>query len=307
MLQVASNLVATREWTYRQAKVLLRQQGAEEWKLALFGSDSPRTIHDVAEGKVHIATINPSTVLSVALAGKGPFRTPIPLRAIAVIPSLDQLGFAVTEKSGLSSLHDVRERRFPLRVSVRGEREHSLHLILDEVFSAFGFSQADLIAWGGRISYDDGSKDDPHGFRARVGAVKGGDLDAIFDEALNIWVDMALDAGMRFLSLEEPMLNKLERVGLRRGTISRKVFPRLDREVATIDFSGWPVYTHADVSDDLVIPFCRALENCKELIPWQGDGPLPLERMCRDTPEGPLTVPLHPGAERFWRERGYLV
>jgi len=26
----------------------------------------------------------------------------------------------------------------------------------------------------------------------------------------------------------------------------------------------------------------------------------------RDTPEGHLEVPLHPAAERFWRERGYI-
>ena len=34
--------------------------------------------------------------------------------------------------------------------------------------------------------------------------------------------------------------------------------------------------------------------------------PLPVEKMCRDSPETPLDVPLHPAAERFWRERGYL-
>jgi TRAP-type uncharacterized transport system substrate-binding protein len=28
--------------------------------------------------------------------------------------------------------------------------------------------------------------------------------------------------------------------------------------------------------------------------------------MVRDTPEGHLEVPLHPAAERFWRDRGYL-
>jgi len=28
--------------------------------------------------------------------------------------------------------------------------------------------------------------------------------------------------------------------------------------------------------------------------------------MCRDTADGPLVIPLHPAAEKFWRERGYL-
>ena len=31
-----------------------------------------------------------------------------------------------------------------------------------------------------------------------------------------------------------------------------------------------------------------------------------LMRMVRDTPEGHLEVPLHPAAERFWRQCGYL-
>jgi TRAP-type uncharacterized transport system substrate-binding protein len=33
---------------------------------------------------------------------------------------------------------------------------------------------------------------------------------------------------------------------------------------------------------------------------------MPVERMVKDSPEGPLDIPLHPAAERFWKERGYL-
>ena len=45
----------------------------------------------------------------------------------------------------------------------------------------------------------------------------------------------------------------------------------------------------------------------KEIIPRdQGEGPLPPDRMCRDTPEGPLGIALHPGAEAYSRELGYL-
>jgi TRAP-type uncharacterized transport system substrate-binding protein len=28
--------------------------------------------------------------------------------------------------------------------------------------------------------------------------------------------------------------------------------------------------------------------------------------MCRNTPDTPLVIPLHPAAERFWRDCGYL-
>jgi TRAP-type uncharacterized transport system substrate-binding protein len=76
--------------------------------------------------------------------------------------------------------------------------------------------------------------------------------------------------------------------------------------VPTLDFSGWPFYTHAEVDDDLIYRFCRGLDACKADIQWQKDGPLPLADMCRDGPDTPLPVALHPAAERYWREAGCL-
>ena len=31
-----------------------------------------------------------------------------------------------------------------------------------------------------------------------------------------------------------------------------------------------------------------------------------MSRICRNTEEGPMCAPLHPGAERYYREMGYL-
>jgi hypothetical protein len=73
----------------------------------------------------------------------------------------------------------------------------------------------------------------------------------------------------------------------------------LKEDVPTLDFSGFAVYTHENVPDSVVTSICSALEARKEKIPWQEEGPFPLDRMCRDTPEGPLNIPLHPAAERF--------
>ena len=302
VLEVASELVDRTEWPYRQARIALREQGGELWPVCLFGCDTPAAIDQVARGEVQVAIINPAGPLALALRGTGPFRSPIPLRAITVIPSPDQLAFAVTERTGLQSLHDIRERRFPLRVSMRGQMDHSLHLVVKEVLSAAGFSLDDVVSWGGQVRYDAGLPKSP----TRLGAVQRGEVDMIIDEAVRSWMDAAAEAQMHVLPLDEPLLEHLEELGFRRAVISKARYPKLKEDVPTLDFSGFPVYTHVDVPDTIVTSICSALEARKEKILWQEEGPLPLDRMCRDTPEGPLNIPLHPAAERFWRERGYL-
>ena len=83
-------------------------------------------------------------------------------------------------------------------------------------------------------------------------------------------------------------------------------YPQLPADILALDFSGWPIFVHADAPDDLVAQFCAALDARKHLIPWQGEGPLPVEEMAKGTPAAPVEVPLHPGAEKFWRVKGYL-
>jgi TRAP-type uncharacterized transport system substrate-binding protein len=302
MLEVASELVNRRDWPYLQARVSLREQGGDDWPVTLFASDSPAAIWEVAAGKVQFAIINPSMVLKMAALGSPPFTEPLPLRSIAVLPSSDQMLFAVTARTGLKSFADIRARRFPLKVSLRGQRDHSLHIITKHVLAAAGCSLDDIVSWGGEVRYDAGMA---YGGN-RIGAVQRGELDAIFDEGASTWGNMALELGMTFLNLGEEMLQRLEEIGLRRGLIERANFPKLASDVPTLDFSGWPIYTNKNTADSLVTDFCRALETSKDRIPWAKDAPLPLAQMVRDTAEGHLEVPLHPAAERFWREKGYL-
>jgi len=302
MLEAASELVGMKIWPYRQAQISLRDQEEGEWRISLFGSDNTEVIEAVDRGEVHIATLNPAAPLSLAYRRRGPFKEPIAVRAIAIIPSFDQLAFAVAEKTGLESLSDVVERRYPLRVSLRGQKSHSVHFVMKEVLAGAGFSLEEIVSWGGGVRYDQGLPDAPN----RLGAVARGEVDAIFDEALAFWGNQALDLGMRLLPLEDKHLQCLDELGFRRATISKENYPKLPTDVVTVDFSGFPIFTHARVADEIVSSFCIALERRKDRIPWEGKGPLPLERMCRDTPEGPLDIPLHPAAESFWRERGYL-
>ncbi len=111
---------------------------------------------------------------------------------------------------------------------------------------------------------------------------------------------------MRFLAIDEPQLKALEDDGLMRAAITNDEYPGLGETVWTVDFSGWPVFCLASAPDEMIYNFCQGLEARKDRIPWYGDGPMPLDQLCKDSKDGPLYLPLHPAAERFWRERGYL-
>src|SRR4249920_89083 len=231
MLEVASELVNRRDWPYLQAQVSLRVQGGNDWPVTLFASDSPAAIWEVASGKVQFAIINPSMILKMAALGSSPFTEPLPLRAIAVLPSSDQMLFAVTARTRLKSFADIRERRFPLRVSLRGQPDHSLHVITNHVLSAAGFSLDDIVSWGGEVRYDAGMPYGPN----RIGAVQRGEIHAVFDEGASTWGNMALELGMTFLPLDVEPMKHLERLGLRSGLIERTNFPKLIRDVPSID------------------------------------------------------------------------
>src|SRR5437870_1199213 len=154
MLEAAAALVGSADWEERQVEINFRPQGGASWRIRLFASDAPNAIEEVASGRADIAICNPGAVLSMALKGKGPFKQPVPVRAILVLPQFDQFGFAVTADTGLASLADIRDRKYPLRVSLRGQRDHSVHLVADLVLETYGFSLHEVESWGGQILLD---------------------------------------------------------------------------------------------------------------------------------------------------------
>ena len=124
--------------------------------------------------------------------------------------------------------------------------DHSLHLVVKEVLSAAGFSLDDVVSWGGQIRYDAGLPKSPN----RLGAVQRGEVDMIIDEAVRSWVDTALESDMRIMPFDEPLLERLEELGFRRAVISKASYTKLKEDVPTLDFSGFPVYTHINVPDN---------------------------------------------------------
>ena len=308
MLDVARELMVDPGWAAKGLRITATDPGEPEAEaISFLGVNDPRAIAEVAAGRLDVAVLNPVVMLHMARLGTGPFDAPLDLATIAVLPHDDRLAFAVADRLGFSSLQQIAAARYPLRVSVRGSLDEVTSASVDVILGVHGFSLADIEAWGGSVFYDQPMPDDP----SRIGRLRDGSIDAIFEAGTIIWVDQVPAAGASVLAIDEEHLRALERIGFRRGVLDAATYHSLGRDVPTLDYSGWPVYCRGTASDELVRRFCSAMDRAKDRIVWhigpERQQPLPLERMVAESPATPFDVPLHPAAAAYWREAGYLA
>lgn len=305
--RAAEGVLQTDTRVGRVVRLLLGIKSSESNDVPIsFVTGSFPEIIAVAQGRYTLAWVNPSVMLTMAHRGKGPFKRRLPLRTIATFPSFDVMGFAVHESTGITSLEQIKRQRIPLRVSTgvlpKSEQTASATMFtVSATLKAAGFSLADIKQWGGKIQ----SVPRPSDPRRRA-AIADGTIDAVFDEGIKSWGQSALDAGFRYLPIEGTVLKQLKSLGYRASSMSRCGFRGGKQDISTVDFSGWPMIVHAELPNEVAYALCEAIELRRDQIPTDNFKRLAMRQLCSNDDEAPFDVPLHPGARRFYKERGYL-
>jgi TRAP-type uncharacterized transport system substrate-binding protein len=169
------------------------------------------------------------------------------------------------------------------------------------VLGAAGFSLDDLRRWGAKLH----SARRPSEPSRRKG-IESGTINAVFDEGIKSWGHTALEHGFRFLPIDGVVLKRMKALGYRPAMMTKTRFNNLAEDVPTLDFSGWPMIVHADMPNKVAYALCEAIEKRRDLIPTDNYKELRVAQLCANDEETPYDVPLHAGARRFYRERGYL-
>jgi TRAP-type uncharacterized transport system substrate-binding protein len=254
-----------------------------------------------AKDGADIAFVNPSALLTQAYRGVGIFKKKLPVRVIASYPSWDRAVFMVHKRCDITSLKDIKDKRYPLKVSVREDPTHSTLVLIDQALAFHGFSLADMVGWGGRLVVCGSPMDE----KRRLEPMRRGELDAVFDEGIRVWIHEASAHDMAPIELSNAEFEALGKFGWRKVTLPKSHFPGLDRDYQTIDFSGWPIYSSADLPDQVAYEVCGALAARVGEIPWEPENFKGMAQLGRDTEATPIDVPLHPGAERWYKEHAW--
>ncbi len=261
----------------------------------------------IARGDLDMSFMNPAALLTQAVRGVGMFSEPLPLQVIATYPSWDSYVHAIHPRTGIRSMTELKEKRYPLKVSIRKDATHSTRVLLDQILALYDFTVDDIVTWGGSLHLVG-----PPGDARRHEALRTGEIDAVFDEGMKSWLDPALAAGLRAIPFEPSVMQQLGRLGWRAktippGGIPGNEFPHLTEPCPGIDFSGWTLYTRASLPEDDVYLLCEALQARADRIPWEAGAYTGVPQLFQDTEAAPRDVPLHPGATRWCRDHGVAV
>jgi len=253
--------------------------------------------HEVVSGGLEMAFVNPSAMLTQAYRGVGLFSEKLPVRIVGSYPSLDRFVMAIRKDLGFRTLADVKKAKYPLKVSIREDPTHSTLVLIEQLFAFYGMTIADIESWGGTLQRVGGPMS-----KLRLDALEAGTLDAVFDEGIRVWLRVAFAHGMTPLEIEPEAFAHVGALGWRRVMLEKRRWPQLAQDHPCIDFSGWPLYASASLPDQVAYDVCGAFAARQAEMPWEEETYTDILQVFHETDATPMDVPLHPGAERWYKE-----
>ena len=284
-----------------------RDSGPLEFRIGINGDTygGMRAPIEVGTRRVDIAYVNPSALVAMAYRGKGYYKQKQELRVLGCFPSWDRIALVVAKDLKVQSLSDIARRKIPLRVSTRMSGvNNGTYYTISTILGMYGLTFDKIKRWGGRV------QECARPFaQERFASIAKRSITAVFDEGISTpggWLDQALDHGYEIVPIEPAIVKQLEQLGYTRSVLPRSRYRQLKQDALTIDYSGWALVTHKWLPDKVAYAVIETIDQRKKLIPVDDDRPLNMRELCNGSEKCPLRVPLHPGAARYYREKGYL-
>jgi TRAP-type uncharacterized transport system substrate-binding protein len=264
-------------------------------------------VHLVGQGKAHVGGTVPPLNVRLAREGKGNFTQAYPrLRAVGKLPHHTLFSFIVAEGTGIQSIGEIRARKYPLKLATRLASYGSINFIATQILDYYGISPTALQEHGGAIV--------PAGAAySATEQLEGREADAILNQVgVRLWAKLAQTRRVRFLAFEEELVQRLEQqYGCRRAWIKKGQFSGVEQDTLCLDWSDLIVFVSEELPLDIGYNLARVMiesrKTLEHLMYTPGEAyshltaPIEPEFVCRD-----LEVPLHAGAEQWFREQGYL-
>ena len=221
------------------------------------------------------------------------------LRAIAGGLDIYWLGIIAGKKVPITSLADIKEKKLPVKLDtlqVGSLGEYGARQLL----AAYGIKYDDIKAWGGRVSHTT--------YKIMVDKIRDGQSDliiAVMNPGHPSITEIATFGDVKFLPVSEKVLDELVKLGYEKSSMPANTFKGQEQAIPYAAVTT-VVIARDDLPAEAAYTITKTLSDNKETLA-QANAALKLFRPEEGwRPEKVGWIPLHPGAERFYKEKGWM-
>lgn len=237
--------------------------------------------------------VTSSAMLSAAyydkLAGKGPFRN---LRLVAKVEDPFYFLVAARKDSEIKSFKQIKDHQIPVRIM---GTDGNMKAILDY----YGISLQDIQDWGGNtsVSLADAT-------RGEFDIISGFLASPAMNPESSYWTTISQKYDLYFIELPDELLDAIvaNNVDAERIDAQQCLLEGLDRRIKTVGRSGEAFFVRDDAPEQAAYDLAKAIDELHGQLKWY----IRIYTYDQNTVWQNYGVPLHPGAERYYREVGYL-
>lgn len=205
----------------------------------------------------------------------------------------------VRSDAGWTDLADVAANHTPINISVLPAGNMG-NIVASMIFEYYGMTFDDIISWGGKVEYADWS--------TSVENLKDGRTDFIchnITQGHAAVTELASTVDMTFIQFPQDMIDTfVGEKGFSPETLPAGCFKGQDTDIRTFGVTS-TLFCTTELPDDAAYGIAKALcENVEDVKA----GHTALQRFTAESASDPagMGIPLHPGAEKYYKEAGLL-
>ncbi|WP_428908049.1 TAXI family TRAP transporter solute-binding subunit [Niallia sp. Krafla_26] len=219
------------------------------------------------------------------------------IRAVSVVIPRNLYQFVAVENAPYDSFDDIVESQYPARIVV-DDKGSPGEIITRKILEAYGTSYEEIIGWGGSVDHLGGSK--PFEMMSDNRADGTGDAIPVPDSSI---IEASTTMKLKMISLNDDVIDKLEKdLGLIEGTVEASAYDFQKEAIKTVNTPAILI-TNKNVDDETVYKMVKSIY---ENLEYLGTVHEEFKKLTKENMADVGSVPLHPGAEKFFKEIGVI-